>query len=95
MNDGQCATCANVRLWARPFLQSVIRESGWRQDHIAAQVGVSKATVTQWVRGGRTLSLRHARALSTLLDEDLGVLVELAYDGKSRADRSNGHTDGA
>lgn len=80
----------DIRVTAKPALRERIREMGWRQDWLAEQVGVSKATITLWLTKGRSVSLEHALFLANLVDEDIAVCFELAHGRKAMHRSSNG-----
>lgn len=48
-------------------LQSLIKEKGIKQSFIADKLGISKALVTQWVKGVRPVADKHIFELTRIL----------------------------
>lgn len=54
----------------------LLRSRGIRFDWFAAQVGVSKAAVTRWINGDRTIGRAHAERAAEVLDVPFDLLFE-------------------
>lgn len=54
----------------------LLRSRGIRFDWLAAQMGVSGAAVTRWIKGDRTMSQEHAKRAATILGVPFDLLFE-------------------
>lgn len=54
----------------------LLRSRGIRFDWLAAQMGVSKASITRWAGGDRTMSRTHAERAATVLNVPFDLLFE-------------------
>ena len=61
---------------------------GIRFDWLAAQVGVSKATVTRWVNGSRTIGRSHAERAAEVLGVPFDLLFESPIGDSSEPERN-------
>jgi transcriptional regulator with XRE-family HTH domain len=61
---------------------------GIRFDWFAAQVGVSKAAVTRWANGSRTIGHAHAERAAEVLSVPFDLLFELPIGEETTPERN-------
>jgi ribosome-binding protein aMBF1 (putative translation factor) len=59
------------------MLGDLIKTRGIKQKWLAAKIGVSEVTVSNWCSGNTMPNNEHLKKLSTILDVDLNVLRNL------------------
>lgn len=67
-----------------PEVMAALRRLGLRHTDIAARLGVSRCTVTQWAHNTRKIARKYHRALTDMLGEDVVRALTDAMYGEIR-----------
>lgn len=78
----------NLIYSAAMTLKETIRNSGFRQNWLAAQIGVQQSAMSDFVRGVRSIPIEKLAALAKIMRVSTDALVKAYTESKSLYDQT-------
>lgn len=79
-------TIDNTKLTFAEQLEDAIHAQNIKKSDLATQLGVNRATISNWCKGNRTPRFQHARAICEILNLDVYEVLEIHRPNETLSD---------